>query len=106
MKQLKVYKTGSGREPYTEWLNGFDKTTKAKIKSFIDRIALGGSKKNLKPVGSGVYEIKIDFGPGYRIYFGEVENSIILLLLGGDKSTQEKDIKIAQFFWRNNNEQR
>ena len=72
----------------------------ARVSAFIDRVAAGGGKKNVKPLGDGVYEIKIDVGPGYRVYFGEDERAIILLLVGGDKRTQSKDIDTAKHYWR------
>lgn len=92
--------------PVQEWLLGLDKISRAKVRAFIERVANGGSKKNVKPVGHGVHEIKIDYGPGYRVYFGEVNNVLMLLLVGGDKSTQDKDIRLAQTYWRAANEQK
>ena len=100
MKAIKVLQLDNGKEPFHEWLDGLDKKTQAKVHTFIDRVAFGGGKKNVKTVGNGVFEIKINFGPGYRVYFGEDGKTIILLLLGGDKSNQNKDIKTAQQYWR------
>jgi putative addiction module killer protein len=68
--------------------------------TYVQRVLDGGSRKNIRPVGEGVFEIKIDFGPGYRVYFGESGHEIVILLLGGDKSSQQKDIRLAQFYWR------
>jgi len=59
-----------------------------------------GNLGDCKPVGEGVFELKIDFGPGYRLYFGQVGLTIVLLLIGGDKSTQERDIGEAIQYWR------
>ena len=100
MKTIKVLQLCNGKEPFHEWLDKLDKRTQAKIHTFIDRLASGGGKKNLKAIGNGVFEIKINFGPGYRVYFGEDGKFIILLLLGGDKSRQNTDIKVAQEYWR------
>jgi putative addiction module killer protein len=72
----------------------------ARITNYIDRVAAGGSKKNIRALGDGIFEIKMDFGPGYRVYFGELSHVIILLVLGGDKHTQDKDIKLAKKYWR------
>ena len=60
-------------------------------------------KKHIKSLGDGVFEIKIPHGPGLRVYFAEIENVIMLLLLGGDKSTQTRDIKKAKEYWRQYN---
>jgi putative addiction module killer protein len=64
----------------------------------MDRLEKGNFG-NCKPVGEGVLELKINFGPGYRLYFAEDGPNIIVLLIGGDKSTQSKDIKSAQNYW-------
>jgi putative addiction module killer protein len=69
-------------------------------RAIIDRVSLGGSKKSIRALKDGVFEIKINYGPGWRVYFAEENSSIILLLLGGDKSSQEKDIQLAKKFWR------
>lgn len=106
MKRLEFYKAENGKEPFSEWLDSLDRVSRAKVMSFVERVALGGSKKNVKPVGQGVMEIKIDYGSGYRAYFGEIGNVVMLLLVGGDKDTQDKDIRLAQTFWRSANEQR
>ncbi len=101
MKQLVFYATETGREPCREWLNGRDAFDQAVIYAYIDRVAMGAAKKNVKSVGDGVFEIKIARGPGYRVYFGQVGKQIILLLLGGDKGSQKRDIRLAKEFWRN-----
>jgi putative addiction module killer protein len=82
-------------------LQRLDKTAQFKIDAYIKRTAMGAAKKNIRSLGDGVFEIKIDHGPGYRVYFGEVGGSIVLLLLGGDKSSQFTDIRKAKDFWRN-----
>ena len=68
--------------------------------AYIERVAIGGSKKNIRSLGDGLFEIKIHYGPGYRIYFGNLKGSIILLLVGGDKSSQRQDISLAKKYWR------
>ena len=75
-----------------------DVRARAKIRTRIDRISLGNFGF-CDSVGLGVAELKIDFGPGYRVYFGELGNRLIILLCGGDKSTQREDIKNAHNYW-------
>ncbi|HBQ21592.1 MAG: hypothetical protein A2Z91_02455 [Deltaproteobacteria bacterium GWA2_38_16] len=99
MIKIIIFGNIKNREPYSVWIETLDIVTQAKIYAYVDRIALGGGRKNLKPVGDGVFEIKIDYGPGYRVYFGRSKNQMILLL-GGDKSSQDKNIQKAKEFWR------
>lgn len=100
MKAAKTLQLENGREPYSEWIESLDLRTQARIFAYVDRVAAGGGKKNVKALGDGVFEIKIDFGPGYRVYFGDDGPTIILLLIGGDKKTQNKDIETAKQYWR------
>ena len=72
-----------------------DERARAVIASRLDRLAFGNAG-DVKPVGQGISELRVDYGPGYRIYFHRRGNTIIILLCGGDKSTQAKDIKTAQ----------
>ena len=100
-KELFIYETGDGKLPFEEWLQRLkDKKGRAVIRTRLDRLEQGNPGK-YAPLGHGVYELKIDFGPGYRVYFGEDEGRIIILLFGGDKSTQRKDIKKAYEYWKN-----
>ena len=64
----------------------------------LDRLE-GGNFGDCQSVGSGVFELRLHFGPGYRVYFGEVDRTIVLLLCGGDKSTQTRDIQRAKTYW-------
>jgi putative addiction module killer protein len=100
MKTIEKYKDENGNEPFTEWFERLDWRIQAKIDAYIIRVSDGGSKKNLKPVGNSVSEIKIDTGPGYRVYFGEVGRQILLLLIGGDKNSQNRDIQRAIAYFR------
>jgi putative addiction module killer protein len=72
-----------------------DQRALAKIASRIERLGLG-NPGDVKPVGEGVSEMKVPYGPGYRVYFKQTDKTIVLLLCGGDKSTQQKDIKRAK----------
>jgi len=80
---------------FTEWLGGLpDLRAQARIQARIDRLALE-LFGDVKPVGSGVSELRIDYGPGYRLYFIQKGREVIILLAGGDKRTQARDIKRA-----------
>jgi putative addiction module killer protein len=96
---ISYYLTESGGKPFKEWLDGLkDIVARQKIRIRLDRVRLGNLGKN-RSVGEGVYELKIDYGPGYRVYYGLEKKALILLLLGGDKSSQKKDITQAKIFW-------
>ena len=96
---IDYYVTEDGRKPFKEWLDTLrDITARQKVRVRLDRVRLGNLGRN-RSVGEGVYEIKIDYGPGYRVYYGLEEKALILLLLGGDKSSQEKDIALARAYW-------
>jgi putative addiction module killer protein len=96
---IAYYLTESGGKPFKEWLDGLkDITARQKVRIRLDRVRLGNLGKN-RSVGEGVYELKIDYGPGYRVYYGLDKKTVVLLLLGGDKSSQKKDITKAQTYW-------
>ena len=98
---ISYYLTESGGKPFKEWLDGLkDIAARQKIRIRLDRVRLGNLGKN-RSVGEGVFELKIDYGPGYRVYYGLDKKTVVLLLLGGDKSTQRKDITQAKSFWEN-----
>lgn len=80
-----------------EWMKKMAAVTKAKIATKIDRLSCGNFG-NCKSLANGLYELKIDFGPGYRIYYAQVGKKLLLLLRGGDKSSQNHDIKKALGF--------
>ena len=99
-KTVLAYEDGNGHEPYTEWLNTLrDVQGKARIRTRLRRLA-AGLYGDCESVGEGVKELRMFFGPGYRVYFGEDAENIVILLLGGDKSTQEQDIKTAKAYWK------
>lgn len=86
---------------FSMWLDGLhDIRARARIQARIERLSLGNSG-DVKPVGAGVSELRIDYGPGYRVYFKKVGRTIIILLVGGDKSSQTSDIKTALALARN-----
>lgn len=95
--KLKFYRNHDGIVPFIEWLEGLDGTIQRRIITRIERLRFGnfGDRKH---VGEGVFELRFVFGSGYRIYFGLIGNTIILLLCGGDKSSQNRDITQAKIF--------
>jgi putative addiction module killer protein len=98
-KELQIYVTEEGRTPFSEWLASLrDNKARAKIRVRLDRVSLGNFG-DCHGVGDGVQELRIDYGPGYRVFFGQVCSTIVLLLCGGDKSTQAKDIEQAKRYW-------
>ena len=98
-REIELYTTQNGREPFTDWFESIrDKTIKNRIDRRIDRLE-NGNFGDCRPVGEGVFELRLHFGPGYRIYFGEVANTVILLLCAGDKSSQQNDIERAKTYW-------
>ena len=99
-REIKNYLTADGRAPFSEWRADLrDRQAKAKIKARLKRIA-AGNLGDYRSVGEGVCELRIDYGPGYRIYFAQIGTTIVLILCGGDKSTQERDIRKAIEYWR------
>ncbi|WP_341731751.1 type II toxin-antitoxin system RelE/ParE family toxin [Microcoleus sp. EPA2] len=98
-REIQRYTTPDGKVPFSEWLDSLrDLKAKFKIDGRLDRVGTG-NLGDYRSVGEGVYELRINYGPGYRVYFGQVGTTIILLLIGGDKSTQEQDIRKAQKYW-------
>lgn len=84
-------------DEFAQWLRGLkDSNAKARVNIRIRRISLTGNLGDSKPVGDGVFELRIDYGAGYRLYFSNRESGIILLLIGGDKSSQRRDIEKAK----------
>jgi putative addiction module killer protein len=98
-KQIETYECPDGSCFFNDWMNSLrDQRARAKIRTRIDRVQLG-NLGNCEPVGGGVSELKIDYGPGYRVYFGQVGTKLVILLCGGDKSSQSVDIKKAIVYW-------
>ncbi len=98
-KRLILYEAQVGRFPFEKWLESLkDKKGRYIIRARLDRLACGNAGQ-CKSVGSGVFELKIYYGPGYRIYFGEEDKTVVVLLCGGDKGTQRKDIIKAREYW-------
>ncbi|MCW9024777.1 MAG: type II toxin-antitoxin system RelE/ParE family toxin [Gammaproteobacteria bacterium] len=100
---IRKYQLPDGKLPFDIWLNRLrDKRAKAKILIRLKRLELG-NLGDVKPVTNGVHELRINEGQGYRIYFGMLEREIVLLLCGGSKPTQQRDIKQALQYWSHYN---
>lgn len=97
--EIKIFSTLSGKEPFVDWLNSFNRDIKKRIILRLDRVKTGnlGDYKN---IGEGVLELRLKFGSGYRIYFGKEGDEIVILLCGGDKKTQSQDINKAKEYWQ------
>jgi len=92
--EVRRYTTASGTDPVGDWLAALELQARARIATRIDRLALGNFG-DCKPVREGVSELRIDWGPGYRLYYAMVGRTCVLLLCGGDKRKQSSDIKRA-----------
>ncbi len=105
-RELIIYETAQGKAPFSEWLDSLrDRSARARIRKRLDRIELG-NLGDYEAIGEGVYELRIDYGPGYRLYYANVSVTIVLLLCGGDKDTQIGDIDRAIQFWNDFNQRK
>ncbi len=96
---LQIYATPSGKRPFEQWIKSInDSTTVWRIQARLAGVG-AGNLGDVKPVGAGVSELRLKFGAGYRIYFGVDGDHLIILLCGGDKSTQSDDIEKAKVYW-------
>ena len=99
MTDVREYLDRQGRNPYKVWFDRLSPQAAAKVATALTRLALG-NVSNVKGVGSGVFELKIDFGPGYRVYFGKDGEHLVILLGGGTKKRQQHDIAAAIADWQ------
>ncbi len=94
------YTDTNGHSPYARWLKKIrDKTARARIMLQIERMRLGLSG-DWKPIGDGLSELRIHYGPGYRVYYGKPGKRIVLILGGGNKRSQQADISLAKSRWK------
>jgi putative addiction module killer protein len=98
--EILVYQKDNEKAPFYKWLDTLELITISLIEARLNRLRQGNFG-DCKFIGEGIGEIRIDYGPGYRIYFGKINNSIILLLNAGDKNGQNQDIKKAKEYWVN-----
>lgn len=100
---IKIAQLENNKAPFVEWMDSLDKVTKSRIQSRLTRL-LENNFGDHKKIDSEISELRLKFGSGYRIYYTEIDNIIVLLINGGDKSTQSKDIAKAKSIlqeWRN-----
>jgi putative addiction module killer protein len=95
---LRYYLAGDGRSPFEEWFSGLDAAAGAKVSVALARLEQG-NLSNAKGVGEGVLEYRIDWGPGYRVYFGRDGEALVILLTGGTKQRQQRDIETVKELW-------
>jgi len=99
MVEVREYTDPAGRSPFEKWFSGLEARTAAKVTVALARIEQG-NRSNVKGVGGGVLELKIDYGPGYRIYLGKDGERLVILLGGGTKKRQGADIEAARRLWQ------
>jgi len=97
--EIREYIDPEGGSPYAKWFNRLNAPAAAKVVTALLRM-VRGNLSNTKGVGAGVFECRIDFGPGYRVYFGKDGDTLIILLGGGTKKRQQKDIQEARTIWK------
>jgi putative addiction module killer protein len=95
-----LYTTDTGKQPFVEWQEKLDTKTESVVLVRLARIR-GGNLGDCKQIkgSKGLYELRIDYGPGYRIYYGKIGSTIVVLLVGGSKKSQDRDILKAQRYW-------
>ena len=100
-QRVEIYELVDGKSPFKTWLRGLrDQQARQKIRARIARVRLGNFGDS-RAVGEGVIELRIHYGPGYRVYLGREGDEVVILLLEGIKSTQGKDISNAKTYWKN-----
>jgi putative addiction module killer protein len=99
VSEIRQYINRSGRNPFERWFDKLDDDTQARITVSLDRLEQGNFSV-AKSIGSGVHELRLDFGPGYRIYFGKDGERLVILLGGGTKRRQQADIAAAHALWQ------
>ena len=99
MPEIRYYVPPGGRQPFAEWFADLEPVTRAKVARAVARLEQGNIS-GVKSVGEGVLELRIDFGPGYRVYFGRDGDALVILLTGGTKKRQQRDIDAARVSWQ------
>ncbi len=97
--EIRYWFDDGGTSPFEEWFDDLDSRAAARVTVALKRLE-NGNTSNVETIGGGVSELKIDFGPGYRVYFGRDGQRLVILLAGGTKKRQQKDIDAAKIRWR------
>ena len=99
-KEIVAFRARGGQVPFEDWLDDLkDKRAVARVLARLARVRQG-NLGDCKRVGEGVSELRVDYGPGYRVYFGQQGQTLVVLLCGGDKRTQDRDIRLAKLYWQ------
>ena len=98
-KEVVAFRAKNGQVPFEDWLDELnDKRAVARVLARLARVRQG-NLGDCKPVGEGVSELRVDYGAGYRVYLGQKGQTLVVLLCGGDKRTQDRDIRLAKQYW-------
>lgn len=103
--ELEIYTSDKGKEPFTEWLVSLEKIDRARIKSRLDRV-IAGNLGDYKHIEGDIYEFRFKNHSGFRIYYAIKGNTVVILLNGGDKDTQDNDIEKAKYYWKDYNKRK
>ena len=109
MKEIRFYQHTNNKVPVIEWLKDLDKSVKSRVQDRLVRIEQDGNFGNFKKLDNELSELRFNFGSGYRVYYTEVDNIVVLLLTAGDKKLQSNDISKAKEYlkiWRQNNDRK
>ena len=98
-KEILIYETEDGRAPFSEWMERQSKQVYGTVMTRLERVEMGNLGDH-RGVGDGVLELRVDVGPGIRVYFGKDGERLVILLIAGTKKTQKRDIEMAKQFWR------
>ena len=99
-REIVAFRARDGQVPFEDWLDDLkDKRAVARVLARLTRVRQGNAG-DCKSVGEGVSELRVDYGPGYRVYFGQQGQTLVVLLCGGDERTQDRDIRLAKLYWQ------
>ena len=105
-REVVAFRARDGKVPFEDWLDDLnDNRAVARVLARLARVRQG-NLGDCKSVGQGVSELRVDCGPGYRVYFGQKGHTLVVLLCGGNKRTQQRDIRLAKEFWKDYNERK